>query len=349
MSVTQAFDFLIQWHLTGRCNLRCRHCYQDNRQQEEMSFSEIARVIEAAARMVRDWQEDYDIEFLPSFNVTGGEPFLRPDFFPLLELLLATGFEVYVLSNGTLISEERAARLAALGVHGVQVSLEGTEETHDRIRGAGSFAAAVAGIRHLLAAGVKVSLNTTLSRMNVANFRELVELAVALGVPRLGFSRLVLSGRGAALQEQMLTTHEVQAFYEEILALKVQGLEITSGDPIAFQMESPPPVEDEGEIALGGCAAGVSGLTILPDGTVTPCRRLPIPIGNVRRDSLRELWAASPVLEGLRDRGQYHGRCGECPRWAQCRGCRAIAYAYSRSRGNPDYLSSDPQCFIDLN
>jgi radical SAM protein with 4Fe4S-binding SPASM domain len=313
-----------------------------------MSFSEISGVIEAAALMVRDWQETYDLEFLPSFNITGGEPFLRPDFFPLLERLLATGFEVYVLSNGTLINAEKAQRLAALGVDGVQVSLEGTEETHDRIRGRGSFTAAVAGIRHLLAAGVKVSLNTTLSAMNAANFRELVDLAVDLGVPRLGFSRLVPSGRGAALQEQLLTTPEVQAFYEEILALKVEGLEIASGDPVASQMEAPPPAGDEGGIALGGCAAGVSGLTILPDGTVTPCRRLPIPIGNVRRDSLRELWAASPVLEGLRDRNQYQGRCGECPRWAQCRGCRAIAYAYSRSRGRPDYLASDPQCFIDL-
>lgn len=347
MSVTQAFDFLIQWHLTERCNLRCRHCYQDNPHQEEMSFSEITNVIEAAALMVKDWQEAYDLQFLPSFNITGGEPFLRPDFFPLLERLLATGFEVYVLSNGTLITEERAGRLAAMGVHGVQVSLEGTAETHDGIRGAGSFAAAVAGIRRLLAAGVKVSLNTTISKMNAGNFRELAALAADLGVPRLGFSRLVPSGRGAALQEQMLTTREVQAFYEEISALKVQGLEITSGDPVASQMEAPPPAGDEGEIALGGCAAGVSGLTILPDGAVTPCRRLPIPIGNVRRDSLRELWAASPVLEGLRDRSRYQGRCRECPRWAQCRGCRAIAYAYSRSRGRPDYLAPDPQCFIE--
>jgi radical SAM protein with 4Fe4S-binding SPASM domain len=348
MSVAQAFDFLIQWHLTERCNLRCRHCYQDNQNQEEMSFSEIAGVIEAAGRMVQDWQEAYDLEFQPSFNVTGGEPFLRPDFFPILERMLATGFEVYILSNGTLISEEKAQRVAGLGVHGVQVSLEGTEETHDGIRGPGSFAAAVAGIRHLLGAGVKVSLNTTLSRMNAPNFPELVDLAVSLGVPRLGFSRLVPSGRGTALLDQMLTTREVKKFYEEIPALRVEGLEITSGDPVASQMESPPPADDEGAIALGGCAAGVSGLTLLPDGTVTPCRRLPLPIGNVRRESLRELWATSPILEALRDRTRYQGRCGECPRWAQCRGCRAIAHAYSQSQGSPDFLGPDPQCFIDL-
>jgi radical SAM protein with 4Fe4S-binding SPASM domain len=89
----------------------------------------------------------------------------------------------------------------------------------------------------------------------------------------------------------------------------------------------------------------VSGLTLLPDGTILPCRRLPVPLGNVRRDRLREIWAASPVLEALRDKTRYHGKCGSCKRWALCRGCRAIAYAWSRAQGAPDFLAPDPQCF----
>ena len=85
-------------------------------------------------------------------------------------------------------------------------------------------------------------------------------------------------------------------------------------------------------------------MTLLPDGTVYPCRRLPVPIGNVTRDSLRELWVSSPVLESLRDKQQYRGKCGRCKRWAACRGCRAIAYAASE---NPkDFLAEDPQCFF---
>jgi radical SAM protein with 4Fe4S-binding SPASM domain len=103
---------------------------------------------------------------------------------------------------------------------------------------------------------------------------------------------------------------------------------------------------DAGNTAMSGCAAGVSGLTILPNGDVMPCRRLPISLGNARRDSLRELWATSPVLEALRDRSRYAGKCRACPRWAHCRGCRAIAYAWSRSRGEDDILAEDPQCFL---
>lgn len=346
MSQAQPFDFLIQWHLTERCNLHCRHCYQENQGGAEMSCAEIVRVMDHAAQMVREWQEAYGLEFRPSFNVTGGEPFLRRDFFEILERMLSTGFEVYILSNGTLITREQARRVARLGVHGVQISIEGRAKTHDSIRGFGSFAAAVAGIRHLLDAGAKVSVNTTLSQVNASDFPVLVDLAVSLGVPRLGFSRLVPSGRGLGMLDQALTTCQVKDLYEKILALQVEGLEIASGDPVASQMKSPPPTEDAGDTALGGCAAGISGLTLLPDGSVTPCRRLPIVIGNARHDSLRELWATSPVLEALRERSKYQGRCRDCERWARCRGCRAIAYAYSQAAGSPDFLATDPHCFL---
>ena len=118
-----------------------------------------------------------------------------------------------------------------------------------------------------------------------------------------------------------------------------------TGDPIASQIKTSPN-RDAGSTAVSGCSAGVSGLTIHPNGEVTPCRRMPIPLGNVRSDSLREIWATSPVLEALRDRGKYKGKCGACSQWANCRGCRAIAYAYARSKGEDDFLAEDPQCFI---
>jgi len=74
---------------------------------------------------------------------------------------------------------------------------------------------------------------------------------------------------------------------------------------------------------------------------VLPCRRLHVPIGNVRDDSLRQLWATSEVLQALRDRSFYKGKCAHCSRWANCRGCRAIAHAVTG-----DYLAEDPGCFI---
>jgi MoaA/NifB/PqqE/SkfB family radical SAM enzyme len=345
VSVARAYDFLIQWHLTERCNLRCRHCYQEGGPVQELTREQVFAAIDEIDQMLQAWRENYAIEFQPSFNVTGGEPFLRPDFFAILERMAGSGFEIYVLSNGTLITPEWARRLAELKVHGVQVSLEGPPEIHEAIRGPGSFAASLAGIRALMDAGVKVSLNATLSRVNAGHFHDLVALARTLGVPRLGFSRLVPSGQGRQWLDQMLSTAEVKELYTEVLSLKVEGLTITTGDPMAAQMGTPAP-EDVETFPAGGCSAGVAGLTLLADGTVVPCRRLNLPLGQVGQDSLREIWATSPVLEALRDKSRYAGKCGACARWADCRGCRAIAYEYAISQGNPDFLAPDPQCFI---
>jgi MoaA/NifB/PqqE/SkfB family radical SAM enzyme len=346
MPVANGFDFFIQLHLTERCNLKCKHCYQTGRGQDEMSTGEIKAVIGEVSVMLRDWSDAYDIEFSPAVNVTGGEPFLRNDIFDVLHEFAREGFEIFLLSNGTLVSGERAKILSGLGVKGVQISIEGTKDIHEEIRGKGSFSSSLTGIKHLLDAGLEVTINTTLSEINAPYFMDTIELASSLGVQRLGFSRHVPSGQGKTMFDKMLKTEKIRKLYREIFSLNTNGLEIVTGDPVASQMKSHVNNDFSGAIPSGGCAAGVSGLTILPDGAVTPCRRLPIAIGNVRTDSLREIWAASDVLERLRDKVGYSGKCGKCGRWANCRGCRAIAYAYSQAKGENDFLAEDPQCFI---
>jgi radical SAM protein with 4Fe4S-binding SPASM domain len=345
MTINQAHDFFIQLHLTERCNLRCTHCYQTGAKTDEMSLSEIKDIAAETAEMLKVWSDIHCIEFSPSFNVTGGEPLLRRDLYGIIEEIGSRGFEIYLLSNGTLIDQSAAKTLARLGVKGVQVSIEGPREIHERIRGKGSFTASLRGVKHLLEAGLTVTLNVTLSELNADHFAELVTLSSSLGVQRLGFSRLVPSGRGAGLVDKMISKQKIKEIYEGIFSLSAGGLEIVTGDPVAVQMSSDEG-EDAGAVATAGCAAGLSGLTILPDGTLTPCRRLFIPLGNVRKDGLREVWATSEVLGLLRDRNSYKGRCGRCERWSRCRGCRAIAYAYSLARGESDFLAEDPQCFI---
>ena len=311
---------------------------------DELSLFEAKDIISEVSEMIEAWSDAYDISFSPGFNVTGGEPFLRADLFDILGEISSKGFEIYLLTNGMLVTRERARRLHGLGVRGVQVSIEGPEAIHERIRGKGSFSSSMEGVGHLLGAGLRVTLNVTLSDMNAPFFIEIVRLASSFGVQRLGFSRLVPSGRGAGLMDHMLPKTEVKELYERIFSLRVDGLEIVTGDPVASQMSFASESEDMGSVPLGGCAAGTSGLTLLPDGTITPCRRLHIPVGNVRRDSLREVWSRSEVLWQLRDRESYKGKCGTCKRWATCRGCRAIAYA---SSGGTDFLAEDPQCFIE--
>ncbi len=347
MSINSSFDFFIQWHLTEKCNLSCTHCYQTGGKMDEMTLPEIRETIREIADTLSIWMDTYGINFSPSVNLTGGEPFLLNDLFEVIDEFRVRGFEIYLLTNGTLIDKDRANKLSGLNVQGVQVSIEGPREIHDSIRGGNSFSSSLQGVRHLLDAGLEVTLNVTLSSLNAGYFMELIRLASDLGVQKLGFSRLVPSGRGKAMIKEMLHTSEVKKLYQDIFSANVNGLKLVTGDPVASQLRGHTREEDCGDIPLGGCAAGISGLTILPDGTLLPCRRLPVPVGNIKRDSLREIWATSDVLNELRDRSRYKGKCGSCKKWAECRGCRAIAYAYSEARGNGDMLAPDPQCFIN--
>jgi radical SAM protein with 4Fe4S-binding SPASM domain len=345
MSTHKPFEFFVQWHLTEACNLWCKHCYQGERSAEEMPLPEIKKTVAEISDMIDDWSEAYGVEFSRSMNITGGEPLLRRDCFDILGEIKKKGFEVSLLTNGTLVTRERAQRLADLGVDAVQVSMEGAEDVHDAIRGKGSYDAAVAGVEWLVDCGLAVTLNVTVSDLNAEQVKKVVAFGSHAGVKRIGFSRLVPAGKGRALLSQMLTQERLRELYGSLFSLELKSLEIVTGDPVATQMKIKSN-GDAGDTAISGCSAGVAGLTILPNGNVTPCRRLPLSLGNVRKDSLREIWAASPVLEALRDRSRYKGKCGACSRWAACRGCRAIAYAWSRSRGEDDFLAEDPQCFI---
>ena len=346
MALVEGFDFLIQWHLTERCNLHCRHCYQSGGQEEELSRAEQRDLLEEIAEMLTGWEASHGIRFAPSFNITGGEPLLASDLFTVMEEIAAAGYDQSLLTNSTLVTAETAARLAALGVAGVQVSIEGPEEIHDAIRGEGSFAAALTGVRFLLESGLQVTLNATLSRLNAPYLNSMLALAASLGVQRLGLTRLVPYGHGRDIAAEMLTPAEVRRLYETAFAAARPGLRIVTGDPVAAGLSGTPD-RDRSTGPCGGCAAGVSGLTIMADGTIFPCRRLAVPIGNVRHDSLREVWATSEVLARLRQQHLYSGKCATCARWNVCRGCRGIAHAHSMLQGAADYLAEDPQCFLE--
>jgi len=345
MFLSNEFDFLIQWHLTERCNLRCRHCYQAGGLVDELSPAEKRDLLAEITEMLTGWEECHGLHFTPSFNITGGEPLLSPDLFTVMEEIARLGYDQSLLTNGTLVAPETAARLAAIGVAGVQVSIEGPPEVHDAIRGAGSFAASAAGVGHLLESGLQVTLNATLSRLNAPYLEDMLSLSTELGVQRLGLTRLVPYGHGRDISGEMLSPEEARGLYEAAFAASLPGLEVVTGDPVAAQL-SDNRGRAPGSPPCGGCAAGVSGLTIMADGTILPCRRLPVPIGNVRTDSLREVWATSEVLTRLRNQSLYHGKCAACARWSVCRGCRGVAYASARLRESDDYLAEDPQCFI---
>ncbi|OAT82272.1 radical SAM/SPASM domain-containing protein [Desulfotomaculum copahuensis] len=337
-------EFFVQWHLTERCNLACRHCYQRDAGYPELSSGQILEYLREIKTTLDDWTAEYGLGFAPSVHFTGGEPVLFDGFRNLAGDAVRLGYRGAVMTNGTLVNETIARQLAETGLAEAQVSLEGLEKTHDSIRGRGTFANALAGAAHLQRAGLTVNFNVTLSRINAEQVETLVHLAASTGVSRIGFARLVPSGRGGALAREMLGGEELRAVYARLNALDGSGVTVTINDPLTCLCGEDDDRSGPGEIPLGGCAAGIGGITVMPDGTVMPCRRMELPIGNLQQTSFRELWVGSPVLENLRNRHHYSGRCGRCRFWSHCRGCRAVARA--TASGPESYLADDPQCWL---
>jgi radical SAM protein with 4Fe4S-binding SPASM domain len=150
-------------HITDRCNLRCRHCFIGSPSGEELALGQILELAGEFARL-------QGLRFI----VSGGEPLRHPRFRELNERLTDFSFRSILLTNGTLI--DRAAA-AALRFHEVQVSLDGMEDTHDLIRGRGSFRRAIQALRHLAGAGISLSVATM---VHAANLDQLDELRLLL-------------------------------------------------------------------------------------------------------------------------------------------------------------------------
>lgn len=332
---------LLQWHITHRCNLRCRHCYQASHSGPELDRG-------GQLEVIRQF-----VELLDSFpgrrvhghiTITGGEPFVREDCVELLETIARheRGFTLAVLTNGTLIDDTLAARLARMPVEFVQVSIEGCRETHDRIRGPGSYNRAVNGIRCLVRNGVRTLLSFTAHAGNYREFGEVARLGRKLRVSRVWADRMIPEGGAERLSHAVLSPEQTREFLHIMDTARRQvrwpwrrSTEIAMGRALQFLVAGGRPYH---------CTAGASLLTVMPDGDLYPCRRMPIRVGNLRDTPLVRLYQESDVLRRLRSRAATARGCEGCLYAGLCRGgLRCLSYAMT---GDP--LNRDPGCWLTI-
>ena len=335
---------LLQWHITERCNLRCEHCYQECYGGEELGFERWLDILNQYRTLLADWRAISRNSRKPTghITITGGEPFVHKDFLKLLDVFAShkTEYSFAILSNGFFIDEALAVRLRDLGPSFVQISLEGTQTTHDRIRGAGTYARAVAALRHLRAVRIPTLISFTAHRGNFREFADVAALGCQIGVDRVWSDRLIPHGSGEALHEQLLTPQETREF----MGLMAQARALATRKWF-----------NRTEISLhralqflhgGGqayrCTAGDSLITVQPNGDVLPCRRMPIKVGSLKDSTLRAIYDGSPVLKELRDRNRRSEGCDGCSYAKGCRGgLKCLSYAV-----NGDPFTADPGCWI---
>ncbi|MHA1979193.1 MAG: radical SAM protein, partial [Candidatus Hodarchaeales archaeon] len=169
---------LLQWHLTDRCNLRCSHCYQESYEGRELDIKELGIILDQYKSLLKRFRSKKK-RVWGHITVTGGEPFIRSDFIDFLKLLSLDKelFSFAILTNGYFIDEKMARTLKILGPRFVQVSLEGTKQTNDKIRGKGSQDRAVSALKLLGKEKIRTLISFTAHRGNYREFPKVAKLA----------------------------------------------------------------------------------------------------------------------------------------------------------------------------
>ena len=202
---------VVVWTSTRRCNLHCAHCYSDSHDREypgELSTDEAVRMVHDLAAFGA-----------PVLLISGGEPLRRPDIEVVAEAAVRAGMRVVISTNGTLLTAERAQRLAGIGVSYVGISIDGRPHTHDRFRGmAGAFEASMRGIEACQAHGITCGFRFTVTRANQQDLPWLFDLMVERDVHRLCVYHLAPTGRGARIGKFAPAAEETRAALDLIFS-----------------------------------------------------------------------------------------------------------------------------------
>ena len=335
---------IIAWEITRSCNLACAHCRASAHCEPypgELSLDECKRVMDDIASITD-----------PILILTGGEPLMRDDIWDIIDYAHEKGLHPVIGTNGTLIDDECARRIAAHGIPRVSVSLDFPDAAgQDAFRGKdGAFDETIAGMRNLRAHGVGVQVNTTITKMNNRMVDEMHDLALREGAAAFHPFLLVPTGRGEDLVDVELTPEE----YEEVLTWAYQCQKTS---PMHFKPTDAPqyyriirqlcaaegrevtPETYGMEAMTRGCLGGITFAFISHVGDVQPCGYFDMQLGNVRDVPFSQIWETSPVFDDLRHYERLRGKCGACEYVGVCGGCRARALA-----ATGDYLAEEPYC-----
>ena len=322
-------------HLTGRCNLRCAHCYIEASPEGrvDMPLPLVLRLIDEAADLGSD-----------GITLSGGEPLMREEIETIVRHASGKVGEVQLLTNGTLIDSRVAGFLTEQGVR-VQVSLDSAEPgDHDALRGEGAWDRAVRGIEALRAAGIGDALNLclTLTKRNIAGAPAVFDFAASMGIPLVRLVPLERTGRGGSNWESLAPTREqLEGLYRAIYSeppTDRRGPKV-SGGLSGLVIQVPDPGAHDAWCPVGRI------LAVDANGDAYPCAVLihpPFRLGNVNEEPLERILAGDALTGITRDcraRRSTVPECRSCPWKSLCQGgCTGVAYTWTGALGATDGL-----------
>jgi MoaA/NifB/PqqE/SkfB family radical SAM enzyme/SAM-dependent methyltransferase len=275
------------FHLTDACNLSCRHCLFAASPAKTRSLdpaylqSAVAQALDLGCRL---------------FSFTGGEPFLYPDFVPFLrELLKNSEVHAAVLTNGMLLDQFLDA-LGALDRLHLQVSLDGLEESHDRLRGRGSYQKLMKNLQALQDADIPVTLSVAVSRENIDDLSRVIDVAAEVGAASIHLLYHFVRGKGS--REQFIAPDVIfPKLLEAWQRADELGLSIDNIETMRSQVFATPGTRYD----LSN--TGWESVAVGPDAVIYPSPALvameQCACGRLDQ-GLAEVWKTSPVLQDIR-------------------------------------------------
>jgi radical SAM protein with 4Fe4S-binding SPASM domain len=324
--------------ITGRCNLRCRHCFNESGpdNSNELPLEEI----EAFLDEVKSWK-------VRSVRISGGEPTAHRRFRDVVEACRHRGLGIGLNTNG-IYAPDMLEYLKSAPIEIFFVSIDGLEANNDAIRGANTFRRAVETCRRLKAAGQKVMIGFHVGEGNRGDVPGMAALAAELGVD-LKVAPLRPVGRARReLPDSLIQPRNFYAVVRQLTRLRREYPHIHIYTDFDL-LDGPPSSDCAREPGRASCKAGRSLINVRSDGAINPCAFFDgqgeeFTAGNIYRESATAVWQRPETFHEFRVQrksgacqgcGFYQGRCNG--------GCPAIAHAVT---GHLDAL--DPTCFADL-
>lgn len=334
--------FLLQWHITDKCSNHCLHCYiDDNIKINHTDAVQFPVVIDQFKDFLKFFNQTYNAckAVKGHINITGGDPLMHPNLDKLLELLLERQkyFSYGILANATYINVETIAKFKKYGTEFIQLSLDGNKDIHDHLRGKGDFQQTINALSVLKKHNIKTYVSFTANQLNYQSFGEVAAICRKYKVAKLWTDRYIPLGDNASDNKLHLSSENFYEFIKQANALnkgifKLHRKNIFLERALMFQITGEKPYN---------CSAGKSLLAIMPDGTVYPCRRLPIACGNIFRQTLIEIYKKNDLLMQLQN-PKPPKVCQLCSWYVYCKsGARCMSHAITGT-----IMQADPDCAI---
>ena len=326
--------FYLQWHISEACNLKCKHCYQEDHKPVQLDFDTLLSFLNQYRELLSE------LKIKGHINLTGGEPLCSPYLFKLLDEFKKDSdlYSFSILTNGTLLTKELAEKISEYNPEYIQVSLEGGKRTNDFVRGEGVYKKVGEAIKLLKKNNIFTSISFTATKINYKEFPLVVKYAEKLGVDNVWSDRFIPLGTDYD-KEFIMNVEETQEYLDIMAKERVRLIKKHSNTHVSMNRALQ---FTRTQNYAYHCNAGRELLTIMENGDLVPCRRMPIVVGNLIKDNMLKLYKTNKILKDLQ-KEVIPEDCLTCEDAKQCQGgLRCLTYALT---GN--YNLKDPGCNIE--